>query len=348
MIFNLQGKNREKIIPLIKNTRHELSVECVIYNTSPGEVYADDENKPNSCFIKAPECNVFAGNPDNRGFNEEIKKNIDYWDQITCDTNDWEKVVFNLHPNIALRKYKRKYYDLSSTIEKCQFAGDTDIEFIYPDMLQRIKYENNELVTEWNNIVDAGKYSNLCLAALKIQGNMIVACSAVDCFSDNKIEIGINTLKDYRNKGYGSFLSMALVNESIKNGILKIGWHCVSTNVGSQKIAEKCGFKNILDYDSFTPYPPIENKTDLTKSQWEEYARFFQEKGKLDINQYWQAARCWAYAEDLKRSLACVNKLAEQNIYWFLDYISTNEEFGFFRNEPDWIKAIEGFKSENS
>ena len=39
----------------------------------------------------------------------------------------------------------------------------------------------------------------------------------------------------------------------------------------------------ILLYPSFTPYAPIENKTDLTSSQWKEYALFYQEKGEQDL-----------------------------------------------------------------
>ena len=76
-----------------------------------------------------------------------------------------------------------------------------EIELIYPDRLSHINYENKELLTDWINITDVEKYTQLCLAVLKVQENKIISCSALDCISDNRIEIGIQILKECQRKG---------------------------------------------------------------------------------------------------------------------------------------------------
>lgn len=68
------------------------------------------------------------------------------------------------------------------------------------------------------------------------------SCSAFDCVVDKKIELGIQTTKGFRKQGYGKSAVAALIKTSFLNGIEEIGWHCVSSNKGSIRIAESLGF----------------------------------------------------------------------------------------------------------
>jgi hypothetical protein len=140
--------------------------------------------------------------------------------------------------------------------------------------------------------------------------------------------------------GYGVLAVSSLVNELQKNGISDIGWHCMSTNIGSQKIAEKCGFKEICEYPVYFPYPPIENINDISKEDWINKGQFFVEKGKNAVDQFWQAARCFAKAEEINQVFECIQRLIKNNQLWFLDYIDECEEFSALSNNKEWNELI--------
>ncbi len=68
---------------------------------------------------------------------------------------------------------------------------------------------------------------------------------------DEVQEIGINTLSDYRGKGYATVLCQSCANEIIKNGKVP-QWSTAIDNVVSQKLAERVGFVKLADVITVT------------------------------------------------------------------------------------------------
>ncbi len=72
--------------------------------------------------------------------------------------------------------------------------------------------------------------------------NHIPAATAFASFVlDNKLEIGIETARDYHGMGYGALTCSALIDYCLANRLEPV-WSCNSTNIGSRKLAEKLGF----------------------------------------------------------------------------------------------------------
>lgn len=346
MAISLERQERLRVLPLIENVKHELTVECVINGTSPGAVYVDCADEPRSCFIKTPECNVLAGDAHNAEFNNGIKEYIGYYDQLTCDGDDWAKVVPDLHPNVALLEYYRESYCLHCSKRLDYPSSSGTLEYVYPSMLGKIAYTNKDMLLDWINIVSVEEYGGLCLAAIIVIDEAIAACSAVDCVLGTRIEIGVKTAREYRRKGYGITAVSALINESLKNGISEIGWHCVEANVGSNAIARRCGFTEVRKYTSYSPYPPIENNDDLSTDEWTKHGIFYEAMAKKDNTQYWQAARCWGKAKNMQRAIQCIRLLIQNGKYWILDYIDGSDDFIDFSSEKEWATAIEAIRKE--
>ncbi len=346
----LSGKDKNKIMTLIKNTNHELSIESAVRGNIPCTIYADNSKTPGSGLIKTPECNVLFGEACNSDFNSEISAEIDYYDQITCDNSVWEEQIHEIHPNIALRKYNRCYYRFYKT----GFSGadqnltGRNADIIYPGALNNLAYTNADMVTDWIILDNPEKFENTCMAAVIPIENEITACSGLDCIADDKIEIGINTVKKYRKQGFGSVVVRAMAGTSFSNGIKEIGWHCVSTNTGSRKIAEHIGFKHILSYKSYTPYPPIENSTDLTPYEWIEWTEFYMKKAEAGPVQYWQASRCLAHAGNMDVVKFCFTKLLENKILWFMDSFRECDEFEEFNTDNEWIEFIKSIDQQRT
>jgi len=329
-----------KILPLIRNSLNQLSIRSAVEGNTPGAVYVDSRGNPKSGLIKTSECNVIFGESANKGFNEGIKKHIDYFDQIICDEPGWDEVLPAIHANGALRKYRRKYYCLEKSRyrESPSKEENPEIQLLYADTIGQLDYQNADIVNDWMVLEKPERFGRLCLGALAVVGDTIASCSLIDCISDKKIEIGIKTTKGFRKLGYGKKAVAAMVTESFRNGIEEIGWHCVSTNIGSIKTAERCGFRFHREYESNAPLPPIENAADLTKEQWEDYARFFEEKARDNTDHHWAASRCWAQANDSASALGCIRRLLENQIYWFIDLLDGSEEHQRFAGDAAWIE----------
>jgi hypothetical protein len=59
-------------------------------------------------------------------------------------------------------------------------------------------------------------------------------------------EIGINTLEEYRGKGFAQMACISLINELVSNNICPI-WSANIENNGSNKLAQKIGFEKYCD-----------------------------------------------------------------------------------------------------
>ena len=343
MIFELDKKDFYKVKSLIKNSNHELSINAVINGTSPGEIFVDNCEKPLSALIMTSECKVVAGNARNNLFNEGVRGKLDFYDQLTCDDHEWEDHISELHSNVAIRKYTRRYYEL----EKLKFTDYINcldpkftIEHVSVGNLNILNYENSDKIRDWIKLEDTSKFNDYCLGSYIRQDNKIVSMSLVDCIVDNRIEIGVKTEKEYRNNGLGAIACAATISASILNGIERIGWHCVDTNIGTIKIAEKLGFKLIKKYSSFTPYPPIENDTDLTKEQWSDWARYYTEMNDVQPYYYWLSAECWAKASNMEQTIENIKKLIEAGQMWFAKYLRDVETFKAFEGNKEWQKLL--------
>ena len=74
--------------------------------------------------------------------------------------------------------------------------------------------------------------------------DVLVSCSdapGMPYMADKVQEIGINTLKEYRGKGYAVDACITCAKQIIRNGKCPI-WSTKITNIASQKVAEKVGF----------------------------------------------------------------------------------------------------------
>lgn len=91
----------------------------------------------------------------------------------------------------------------------------------------------------WNSYDDFNQFGGGFTLMLD---NHIPASTAFASFVlDNKLEIGIETAKDYHGMGYGALTCSALIDFCLSEGLEPV-WSCNSTNIGSRKLAEKLGF----------------------------------------------------------------------------------------------------------
>jgi RimJ/RimL family protein N-acetyltransferase len=81
-----------------------------------------------------------------------------------------------------------------------------------------------------------------------IDKKLVSVTDAADMpYMEDKVqEIGINTLPEYRGKGYAKAVSLACIKSSIEKGKCPI-WSCAKNNVASEKLAYSVGFRKLAD-----------------------------------------------------------------------------------------------------
>ncbi len=273
----------------------------------------DDSENPQSALVITPECKVVAGYAGNPEFNAGVKRRLDFYeDSIICDTADWERQISDIHSNIAVRKYTRRYYQLSQLLQ-IDFTklldGKYTIEYVYSDGLDDLRHDNAERVINWFNFTNIDDYKGYCLGAYVRTNSKIVSWCLADCIVEDKMEIGIKTDPEFRRQGLTTIAVAATVSKCISNGISQIGWHCVDSNIGSYTVAERVGFVKVKEYSSHTPYPPIENITDLNDDEWADWGKHYDEMNKIEPRYHWQAAQCWAFANNVPNTIRNVKHL---------------------------------------
>ena len=74
----------------------------------------NDENYPTAALIITSECNLLIGTTSDNEFNSSLKDidDIDFWDPLTPDTDEWAEIIPDVHKNKFIRKYTRRNYIL--------------------------------------------------------------------------------------------------------------------------------------------------------------------------------------------------------------------------------------------
>jgi RimJ/RimL family protein N-acetyltransferase len=349
MIYKLNHEDYYLVKSLIKDSCPELSVFSVIAGIIPGEIYVDNQEHPKSALIKTPECNLLAGCANNSGFNAEVKELLDFWDHVTFDTAQWDEKIHGVHKNRFIRKYKRMYYVLNK-LKYQDYANDLKCQYklekIDACKIQESVKKNSERIRDWIENWGSNDNFNQNGAGFMVsdEDNIVSWCLA-DCAYDNKIAIGINTDENYRKKGLGAIAAAAVIDYCLSKGIEEIHWLCVDSNKGSIALAEKLGFTLKKEYFSYTPYPPIENEDDLSPSQWEEWAIYYQEANKLEPKFFIDEAHCWAKAHKVEGTINSLKGHIESGMKLSADKLSQHRTYSRFKDNPQWQSFLEDLRT---
>lgn len=278
-MYKLEEGNYSKVLPLIQS-RNELSVYSVIAGIMPGEIFVNSISNPTAALIRTSECNYIAGKTGDAEFNASAAAELDFWDQITPDTEEWYDSIPAVHENKFIREYARRHYVLEKadmSVISAALPEDCTLEEISPSALKKAHYENADALLDW--IKDWGDDENFCRygAGTYIRkDNIIMSWSLSDCSYQDRIAIGIHTDERYRKRGLGAVTAAATVRKCFERGYRQVEWLCVDKNKGSAAIAEKLGFTLSSRYRAYTSYPPIENQRDLTETEWLSWAEYYE------------------------------------------------------------------------
>ncbi|WDV47971.1 GNAT family N-acetyltransferase [Clostridiaceae bacterium M8S5] len=264
-MYKLECKEYEMVTGLFENLDYYLDVNSVIKNRR-GQIFVDNINKPETACIYNKTHLYFAGKENNDEFNDSMieyileklfpamkeAEEIDFL--IGYDENSaWEKVLSDkLRDKHYLGVERRRHYMFNefNNVDLSLPEG-YEIRKIDKELIDNKKLENIDEIIEWTHteawtgIDDFLKNGfGFCI----IKDDDIVSWSLADFIVDDKAEIGIETDESYQKKGFATKVVTECIKHCLSEEIKDIGWHCWDDNIGSQKTAEKVGFKLTRKY----------------------------------------------------------------------------------------------------
>ncbi len=346
-MFKLNQDQYIKVLPLIKSEIH-LSVFSVIHGIMQGEIYVNNPEKPTAALIQTSECNLLAGDIQDGAFNSTIAEELDFWDPVLPDSEEWISKLPQIHQNPFVRQYSRCYYSLTpeefvdtkKTLPEGFVVEKVDPQFIRS---REFKYSEDILssVEDWGG--DKKFLKNGGGVYIRNEAT-IVSRALWDCTYKDRVEVGIKINDDtFKKMGFGTISVAETIKSCFERGYKTVGWHCVEANKGSRALAEKLGFKLICKYSAFSPYPPIENIADLTESEWKEWAEYFEAAAETEPRLWSECLFAYIKANNVAKAREVLEihrrmKLYEHDYNGFVHYLHT---LGMATNfSSDWAENL--------
>ncbi len=250
-----------------KASFNTLFARAVIDGRVSGKVYADEEENPKTFYIVHNYgMSLLLGDTTNQVFNSAFKEyalntngernNHEWmqvypaaWESVLKDlfqdklitsaenTSHLTKGVVELNTRVNFKFNQEKYSGMNQT------AHDPKIEII----------QNNEEVYErmtgsvvpryfWDSAADFKQ--NAVAYCLYYDGQL--AATAFSSFVEgNALELGIETVPQFRGKGLAQKVCAALINYCLAHNFEPV-WACRLENIGSYVLAQKLGFEVAL------------------------------------------------------------------------------------------------------
>ncbi len=250
--------------PLNKVMINNLFARWVIEGHISGKVFADNPVSPASFYVVHPYgMSLLFGDSTNQVFNEEFR---DYAFNLNRERTgfewmqafpfDWEPVLNKLFKNRLIRSSENISNREEGIVE---LNTRINFKFSYPkfiDKRQELKDPDCMILRTTGKFFEDMKGSVVPAYFWKNADQFIekgigfslfcngkLASTAYSAFIlDRKLEIGIETMEEFRGKGYAFHACCALIDHCIENGFEPV-WACKLENAPSVRLAQKLGFE---------------------------------------------------------------------------------------------------------
>lgn len=349
-IFKLRKDQYEVVRHLFETMHYQLTANTVIDGTLDGDIYVDDINHPKSAYIKSPEGDFIVGDSRNSAFNNGLKGVISFYAYLQFSPEDWLENLPQIWSNSYAWKQSRTYMSIQTKNNKFpkwkeQLPDGYTLHQINREFMNS-SIENFEVITgrinEWGHVE---RFFERAYGFCMVFNNRIVTRCIADNVYKDRTECGIWTERTHRGMGLASITVAAVVDYCRDNGLNEIGWHCLSNNIGSIKIAEKVGFSKLKEYDAYAIDLSAESSTDLNHEEWLTIAKkldriviedAFPDKGVGHI----YAAEAWALAGSTQKSIDYLNQMFDSG--WKEDYSFILDDWPFWgiHSSKEWKDLI--------
>ena len=251
--------------PLKKVVINNLFARTVIEKHLPGKVYVDSINTPSTFYVIHPYgMSLLFGNPNNDKFNTWFRQyalNVDKsrnkyeWVQVFPD--NWDDKFKELFGNDLINNSNNSD-DIEGKVElngrvNFKFNGDAYSVFKQDNIKSAFKIVRTDKES-FNNMkgsvvpmhfwTDAESFLKHGVGFSLFCDNELASTAYSAYVHDNFLEIGIETIEEYRGRGLAQSVCSALIDYCLQNNLDPV-WSCRLENTASCKLAQKLGFEPV-------------------------------------------------------------------------------------------------------
>ena len=271
MIIPLDPSQYKLVQPLLRDLLDiHLSIVSLLEGLSPGAIFVDNREQPNSVFGYSMRRFFLAGSPNNESFNQGVKRFFN--DTLYPNTaamempfytlryspDGWDKLIPIILAGCYPVREIRHFYEFDTTqleIERRLLIPEGfTLQEVNRSLLAQRHLDNldkiiDEMQSERSSVEDfLEKSFGFCL--LREDQEIVSWCmSEYNCAA--RCEVGIATQKDYQRRGFATLTAAAVLEHALKNGMSRIGWHCYASNQPSIATALKVGFMKVCEYSEY-------------------------------------------------------------------------------------------------
>ena len=253
MFTQLPEEKKDLIKPLYKKHQPNWSaLSCYFEGKMPGAAYVDDVNAPTKAICRLEMSWTYVTDDADLPWIEEVLGELvkTTWMQViwvperkgTCPLKDISKPFPRLE--YIERKKEQK--------EPCK----VDIFPFSSELFDKLP----EDYKQWHiqNYGSKEEFLKKAFGFYAVENGKVCSESEGAFISGGYAEMGIYTFEEYRNRGFAYALCLRTIQELEKMGIKPI-WACDKANVESDRLAQRLGYVNPLEYEFVYLEPPKEN-----------------------------------------------------------------------------------------
>ncbi|MGI9543432.1 MAG: GNAT family N-acetyltransferase [Cyclobacteriaceae bacterium] len=257
-------------------TINVLFARSVVEQHVTGKVYVDNIKEPRTSYVIHPYgMSLLFGEANNQEFNSQFLDyalnlyNVRYNDEwMQAFPDSWDSTLAILFKDEITRssnnlgKGEKKKIELNT---RCNFKFNTnkfldfrrkiinkDFKIVRTDMKIFENMKGSVVPLRfWNN---AKQFYNSGIGFSMFYEQKLASTAFSSYIHENQLEIGIETIENYRGIGLAKHTCSTLIDYCLEHGYEPI-WSCRLENIGSYKLAQELGFEPTLT----VPYYRLSN-----------------------------------------------------------------------------------------
>jgi RimJ/RimL family protein N-acetyltransferase len=365
MLYQLQKRELEKVIPLLQGSFRDPLLYAVLEGRRTGRVLVDDVTEPGFAFVwSGTECAYVGGRESSPELDRALRALIageiipqlqrsgaDYLSLFSLPPYhvDWAEALFaDWHPlRTPVNTFAFDAETFRARRHPVELPPGLALRRIDHAMLNHPQSETlrGEVAWYWDS-VDAFLAQGLGYGIT--DGDTLASYCFSEAYGDGTLTMYVWTLPERRGQGLATRAGTAFINRCLEQGHAPF-WMCDDGNAASRGLAERLGFSYTGDFLLLDiPFHPFAFYRGLAREFYlpnqayrqagEMYERAFGvQAGAAD--DYYDAARTWALAGDAQRA---VQRLHDAVTHGWDDVerLETDEAFRELRRADEWHENL--------
>lgn len=258
-----------KVLDPLKKVRiNNLFARSVVENHVAGKIYVDNHDMPATFYVIHPYgMSLLFGDSNNMKFNVafrnyalNINKTRSNFEWMQAFPAEWDKVLHTLFQDNLVKSSENNEGNETGIIEintRVNFRFSTEKYLAFRNKINPAAYQivrtDHKIFREMRGTVvpmyfwnDADEFYNKGIGFSIFYDNQLASTAFSAYFIENKLELGIETIPEFRKMGFAELVCSAIIDYCLKNNLEPV-WSCRLENKGSYHLAQKIGFEPVLE-----------------------------------------------------------------------------------------------------